>query len=61
MPPSRIEAEPTPLLARANAGIEFRPDPLLTFALKRVAQVTSDPLPAFEELAAGSLYHRARL
>jgi len=54
VPPSRIEADPTPLLARANAGIEFRPDPLLTFALETVAQVTSDPLPAFEELAAGS-------
>ena len=53
-PPSRIEADPTPLLARVNAGMEYRPVPLLTFALETVGQLTSDPLPAFEELAAGS-------
>lgn len=53
-PPSRIEADPTPMLARINAGIEYRPDPLLTFALETVGQVSGDPLPAFEELAAGS-------
>ena len=53
-PPSRIEADPTPLLARINAGIEYRPVPLLTFALETVGQVSGDPLPAFEELAAGS-------
>ena len=53
-PPSRIEADPTPLLARLNAGIEYRPVPLLTFALETVGQVSGDPLPAFEELAAGS-------
>jgi hemolysin activation/secretion protein len=54
VPPSRIEADPTPLLFRLNADIEYRPDPLLTFALETQAQITSDPLPAFEELAAGS-------
>ena len=53
-PPSRIEADPTPLLARIDAGIEYRPDPLLTFALDTRAQITGDALPAFEELAAGS-------
>lgn len=53
-PPSRIEADPTPLLARFAAGIEYRPQPELTFALDTQAQITSDPLPAFEELAAGS-------
>lgn len=54
IPPSRIEADPNPLLVRANAGFEFRPDPLLTFSLETVGQYTNDPLPAFEELAAGS-------
>lgn len=54
VPPSRIEADPTPLLARLNAGIEYRPDPLLTFSLQNQAQISGDPLPAFEELAAGS-------
>jgi hemolysin activation/secretion protein len=53
-PPSRLEADPTPLLARLNAGVEFRPVPLLAFALDTQAQLTGDPLPAFEELAAGS-------
>ena len=54
VPPSRIEADPTPLLLRVNADIEYRPDPLLTFALETQAQITNDPLPAFEELAAGN-------
>lgn len=54
VPPSRIESDPTPLLARINAGIEYRPVPALTFALETVGQVTGDALPAFEELAAGS-------
>lgn len=53
-PPSRIEADPTPLLLRLNTELEYRPDPLLTFALETQAQITNDPLPAFEELAAGS-------
>lgn len=54
VPPSRIESNPTPFLLRYDAGVEFRPDPLLTFALNANAQVSSDPLPAFEEFAAGS-------
>jgi hemolysin activation/secretion protein len=54
VPPSRIEADPTPLLLRAATWMEFRPIPNLTFALDADAQVTSDPLPAFEEFAAGN-------
>jgi len=53
-PPSRIEADPTPMLARINAAVEYRPDPLLTFSLSSQGQISGDPLPAFEELAAGS-------
>jgi len=53
-PPSRIEADPTALLLRLDAAAEYRPDPLLTFSLATQAQITGDPLPAFEELAAGS-------
>ncbi|UYV17441.1 ShlB/FhaC/HecB family hemolysin secretion/activation protein [Porphyrobacter sp. ULC335] len=52
--PSRIEADPTPLLLRLNADIEYRPAPLLAFSLETQAQITGDALPAFEELAAGS-------
>lgn len=53
-PPSRIEADPTPLLLRINADIEYRPSPKLAFVLRNQAQVTGDALPAFEEIAAGS-------
>ncbi len=53
-PPSRIEADPTPLLLRLNADLEYRPVPLLAFVLQTQAQVTGDALPAFEEIAAGS-------
>lgn len=54
VPPSRIEADPSPLLVRFNADIEYRPQPLLAFVLETQAQVSGDPLPAFEELAAGN-------
>lgn len=54
VPPSRIEADPTPFLVRINAGIEYRPVPLLAFSLDTQAQVTNDPLPAFEEIAGGN-------
>ena len=54
IPPSRIEADPTPFLVRLNADIEYRPTPLLAFSLETQAQVTGDALPAFEEIAAGS-------
>ena len=54
VPPSRIEADPTPLLFRYDGAMEYRPDPMLTFSLETMAQYSSDPLPAFEEFAAGS-------
>jgi hemolysin activation/secretion protein len=54
VPPGRIEADPTPFLARADAGFEFRPDPTITFSLEASAQVASAPLPAFEEYSGGS-------
>jgi hemolysin activation/secretion protein len=54
VPPSRVEADPTPLLLRANADVEFRPVPLLAFAVRSQGQLTSSALPAFEELAAGN-------
>jgi len=54
VPPSRIEADPTPFLMRYDAGIEYRPVPDIAFSLDANAQITDDPLPAFEEFAAGS-------
>lgn len=54
VPPSRIEADPLPLILRLNADAEYRPDPLLTLALNTQMQVTNDPLPSFEEIGAGN-------
>jgi hemolysin activation/secretion protein len=54
VPPSRIEADPTPFVLRYEGAVEYRPDPLLTFSLETAAQVASAPLPAFEEFAGGS-------
>ncbi|MEM7689644.1 MAG: ShlB/FhaC/HecB family hemolysin secretion/activation protein [Pseudomonadota bacterium] len=54
IPPGRIEADPTPLLFRANASAEFRPSPLWTLAVNAQGQYSDSPLPAFEEFAAGS-------
>lgn len=53
-PPSRIEADPTPFVVRLNADVEYRPIPQVAFVLENQAQITSAPLPAFEEIAAGS-------
>lgn len=54
VPPSRIEADPDPLLFRYDGAMEYRPDPMVTFSLETMAQYSNDPLPAFEEFAAGS-------
>ena len=54
VPPSRIEADPTPFLIRFDLGAEFRPTPLWTLAVNSNAQVSTSPLPAFEEFSAGS-------
>ena len=54
VPPSRIEADPTPFLVRINADIEYRPVPKVALALDTQAQITGAPLPAFEEIAAGN-------
>lgn len=54
VPPSRVEADPNPLLFRYEGTMEYRPDPLVTFSLETMAQYSDDPLPAFEEFAAGS-------
>lgn len=54
VPPSRIEADPTPFLVRINADIEYRPVPKVALAFDTQAQITGAPLPAFEEIAAGN-------
>lgn len=52
--PTRIEQDPTPLLARASLRAEYRPVPLFTLAMDVTGQFTRDALPAFEELTGGS-------
>lgn len=52
--PSRIEADPTPLLVRLEGTADFRPLPALLFSLSASAQYSDDPLPAFEEFSAGN-------
>ena len=54
VPPSRIEANPQPLLVRFDLGAEYRPVPRFALALRVSGQVSGDPLPAFEEYAGGS-------
>lgn len=54
VPPSRLEGNPEAILLRFEGGAEYRPMPKLAFALGLRAQVTSQPLLAFEEYAAGN-------
>ncbi|MEE4153482.1 MAG: ShlB/FhaC/HecB family hemolysin secretion/activation protein [Erythrobacter sp.] len=54
VPPSRVEADPTPFVARLQGGMQFRPVPRLTFSLEALGQIAGAPLPAFEEFAGGS-------
>ncbi len=52
--PSRVEQDPTPFILRADFNGEYRPHPLVTFALRAKVQYSDNPLPAFEELAGGN-------
>ena len=54
VPPSRIESDPTPFLVRYDGRFEYRPTPEWTLAASAQGQITSSPLPAFEEFAGGS-------
>lgn len=53
IPPTRIEQDPAPTLARAELSAEYRPLPLLAISFDLDAQVSGSPLPAFEEFAGG--------
>lgn len=53
-PPTRIEANPTPFVLKGEIGAELRPMPDWTFSLEADGQWSNDPLPAFEEYAAGN-------
>jgi hemolysin activation/secretion protein len=54
VPPSRLEGDPTAMVARAAAFAEWRPVPSVAFALGASGQYSGRPLLAFEEFAAGN-------
>jgi hemolysin activation/secretion protein len=53
VPPARIEQDATPTLLRGELSAEFRPVPLLLLDFNLQAQVSGNPLPAFEEFSGG--------
>lgn len=53
-PLSRIEADPTAFVARAQTYLEVRPTPNVTFALETRGQYAPRPLSSFEEFSAGN-------
>lgn len=53
-PLSRIEADPTAFVARAQTYLEFRPTPDVTFAVETRGQFAPHPLSSFEEFSVGN-------
>jgi hemolysin activation/secretion protein len=53
-PLSRIEADPTAFVARAQGFAEFRPVPNVTLAFEARGQYAPNPLASFEEFSAGN-------
>lgn len=51
---SRLEGDPSATVLRGEALAEFRPDPVLAFALGARGQYAGEPLLAFEEYSAGN-------
>jgi hemolysin activation/secretion protein len=54
VPPARIQQNPSPLFVRASLEGEYRPDPLYGVAIGLRGQLSGEPLPSFEEFAAGN-------
>lgn len=54
IPVSRLEADTTAFVVRAAANLEFRPIPILAFALRPRAQYAPHPLLSYEEMSAGN-------
>jgi len=54
VPPNRLEGDATALVVRGSLYGEFRPTPLLTFALGARGQYSGNPLHSFEEFSAGN-------
>ncbi len=54
IPISNFTADPTGFVARAEAAIEFRPGPAITFALTPRVQYSPDPLLSYEQFSLGN-------
>lgn len=54
IPISRAEADPSALVLRAQADLQFRPVPAITFVAQPRAQYAVDPLLTYEEMSAGN-------
>ncbi len=54
VPVSRVEADTTALVLRANAGVTVRPVPLITLAAATRAQYSARPLLSYEEFSGGN-------
>lgn len=54
VPPARIAQDPTPFYLRGSIQAEYRPDPRFGVAAELRGQLSGEPLPSFEEFAAGN-------
>jgi hemolysin activation/secretion protein len=54
VPPSRLDGDPTALVFRAQAQMDYRPSPLLKFSLKPRVQISGDPLLSYEQVSGGN-------
>ena len=52
--PTRADGDPTALVVRGQAKIDFRPTPLLAFTLKPRVQYSPDALFSYEEISGGN-------
>ena len=54
IPPSRLDADPTGLVVRAEAQLDFRPSPLWLVRLKPRVQYSPDALLSYEQVSGGN-------
>ncbi len=52
--PTRADGDPTALVVRAQAKLDYRPTPLLAFTLKPRVQYSPDALFSYEEISGGN-------
>lgn len=52
--PNRVDGDPTALVLRGQAKLDYRPTPLIAFTLKPRFQFSSNPLFSYEEFSGGN-------